>query len=62
MLERGIAFSYVEDAIGTAQLSHDHKAALRLLASSLRDPRKRRDARVTLGFDRAAAGEVGDGI
>ena len=47
MMKRGISFSRVEDAIDTAQLSTRQKAALWLLAWSLRDStQQRRDARV----------------
>ena len=47
MMERGMAFSRVEDAIDTAQLSTRQKAALWLLAWSLRDnTQQRHDARV----------------
>ena len=47
MLHRGDAFARVEDAIDTARLSQIHKAALWLLAWSLRDPEaQRRDARL----------------
>ena len=54
MMERGIAFSRVEDAIDTAQLSTRQKAALWLLAWSLRDnAQQRHDARVMV----AAVGE-----
>jgi hypothetical protein len=46
---RGVSFSAVEDAIDAAQLSGGHKAALWLLASSLRDrAQQRRDARLLL--------------
>lgn len=46
MMKQGIAFSYVEDAIDTAQLSTEHKAALWLLAWSLRSrAHQRQDAR-----------------
>lgn len=38
MMEQGMPFERVEDAIDTAQLSQAHKAALWLLAWSLRDP------------------------
>ena len=49
MMERGMPFAHVEDAIDTAQLSQAHKAALWLLAWSLRDPAlQREDARLTL--------------
>jgi hypothetical protein len=55
MMERGTAFSQVEDAIDTAPLSELHKAALWLLAWSLRDRGlQRRDARCMLAA--AAAG------
>ena len=47
MLHRGEAFARVEDAIDAARLSQLHKAALWLLAWSLRDPEvQRRDARL----------------
>jgi hypothetical protein len=46
MMERGTAFSHVEDAINTAPFSELHKAALWLLAWSLRDRmQQRQDAR-----------------
>ena len=46
MMKQGIAFSHVEDAIDTAQLSTEHKAALWLLAWSLRSRgQQRQDAR-----------------
>jgi hypothetical protein len=46
MMKQGIAFSHVEDAIDTAQLSTEHKAALWLLAWSLRSrAQQRQDAR-----------------
>jgi hypothetical protein len=46
MMKRRIAFSHVEDAIDTAQLSTEHKAALWLLAWSLRSrAQQRHDAR-----------------
>ena len=46
MIHRGEAFG-VEDAIDAAHLSQHHKAALWLLAWSLRDPAlQRRDARL----------------
>jgi hypothetical protein len=49
MMKRGTAFSHVEDAIDTAQLSAEHKAALWLLAWSLRDnTEQRQDARLIL--------------
>jgi hypothetical protein len=58
MMKRGIAFSHVEDAIDTAPLSTEHKAALWLLAWSLRDRmQQRHDARSMLAA--AAAGWEG---
>jgi hypothetical protein len=46
MMKRRIAFSHVEDAIDAAQLSTEHKAALWLLAWSLRSrAQQRKDAR-----------------
>lgn len=38
MMEQGTAFGCVEDAIEAAELTAEHKAALWLLAWSLRDP------------------------
>lgn len=47
MIYRGEAFARVEDAIDAARFSQHHKAALWLLAWSLRDPAvQRRDARL----------------
>ncbi len=47
MMERGTAFAHVEDAINIAPLSELHKAALWLLAWSLRDrAQQRQDARL----------------
>ncbi len=47
MIHRGWAFARVEDTIDAARLSQLHKAALWLLAWSLRDPHvQRRDARL----------------
>jgi len=49
MMEQGTAFSDVEEAIDTSELSGIHKAALWLLAWSLRDvEHQRQDARLTL--------------
>jgi hypothetical protein len=49
MMEQGMPFACVEDLIDGARLPRDHKAALWLLAWSLRDPvRQRQDARVTV--------------
>ena len=49
MMEQGVSFSAVEDAIDAAELSGWHKAALWLLAWSLRAPaQQRRDARLLL--------------
>lgn len=56
MMKRGTAFAHVEDAIDAAQLSTDHKAALWLLAWSLRSRAKQRqEARFLL----AAVGDAG---
>jgi hypothetical protein len=47
MIDRGTSFASVEDAIDAAQFSQLHKAALWLLAWSLREPAiQRRDARL----------------
>jgi hypothetical protein len=47
MIHHGTAFARVEDAIDAAAFSQRHKAALWLLAWSLRDPAlQRRDARL----------------
>lgn len=47
MLRAGIPFARVEDVIEDAAFSRDHKAALWLLAWSLREPAlQRRDARL----------------
>ncbi len=47
MIGHGTSFASVEDAIEAAQFSQLHKAALWLLAWSLRDPAvQRRDARL----------------
>ena len=49
MMEQGTAFCDVEDVIDTSQFSTVHKAALWLLAWSLRDvEHQRQDARLTL--------------
>jgi hypothetical protein len=49
MMEHGTAFARVEDAIDSAALSEDHKAALWLFAWSHREPTgQRRDARLAL--------------
>jgi hypothetical protein len=49
MMEQGTAFSDVEDVINGSELSTVHKAALWLLAWSLRDvEQQRQDARLTL--------------
>jgi len=48
-MAQGLSFSAIEDAIDAAQLSGRHKAALWLLAWSLRDrAQQRRDARLLL--------------
>jgi hypothetical protein len=58
MMERGFTFSDVEDAIDASELSTVHKAALWLLAWSLRDgEEQRQDARLTLAA--VGAGELG---
>jgi hypothetical protein len=58
MMEQGTAFSDVEDVIDASQLSSVHKAALWLLAWSLRDvEHQRQDARLTLAA--VGAGEFG---
>ena len=58
MMEGGSAFSDVEDVIDASELSAVHKAALWLLAWSLRDvEQQRRDARLTLAA--VGAGELG---
>jgi hypothetical protein len=55
MMEQGMPFACVEDVIDGSQLSGTHKAALWLLAWSLRDPMsQRQDARVTERLVRAA--------
>ena len=47
MMQQDTAFARVEDAIDAARLSSHHKAALWLLAWSLRDPELQcRDARL----------------
>ncbi len=60
LMEQGAEFSNVEDAIDTAPLSRQHKAALWLLAWSLRDSvQQRHDARLmvaAVGADRREAG------
>jgi len=58
MMEQGTAFSDVEDVIDASELSTVHKAALWLLAWSLRDTEhQRQDARLTLAA--VGAGELG---
>jgi hypothetical protein len=58
MMELGTAFSDVEDVIDASQLTSAHKAALWLLAWSLRDvEHQRQDARLTLAA--VGAGELG---
>jgi hypothetical protein len=58
MMERGMTFSDVEDVIDSSELSMVHKAALWLLAWSLRDvEQQRKDARLTLAA--VGAGELG---
>jgi hypothetical protein len=61
MLHRGEPFARVEDAIDAARLSQLHKAALWLLAWSLRDPAvQRRDARLMARAFAADADADGD--
>ncbi len=58
MMEQGTTFSDVEDVIDASELSTLHKAALWLLAWSLRDvEQQRQDARLTLAA--VGAGESG---
>jgi hypothetical protein len=58
MMERGTAFYDVEDVIEGSELATMHKAALWLLAWSLRDiEHQRRDARLTLAA--VGTGELG---
>jgi ABC-type transporter Mla MlaB component len=58
MMEQGTTFSDVEDVIDASELSTVHKAALWLLAWSLRDvEQQRKDARLTLAA--VGAGELG---
>ena len=58
MMEHGKAFSDVEDVIDASELSTVHKAAVWLLAWSLRDvEEQRQDARLTLAA--VGAGEFG---
>jgi hypothetical protein len=58
MMEQGTAFSDVEDVIDASELSTVHKAAVWLLAWSLRDVEEQRhDARLTLAA--VGAGELG---
>jgi hypothetical protein len=59
MMEQGTAFSDVEDLIDASELPTVRKAALWLLAWSLRDVEHQRlDARLTLAA--VDAGELGD--
>ncbi len=58
MMEQGRTFSDVEDVIDASELSTMHKAAVWLLAWSLRDVEEQReDARHTLAA--VGAGELG---
>ena len=58
MMEQGTEFSDVEDVIDASDLSTVHKAALWLLAWSLRDvDQQRHDARLTLAA--VGTGELG---
>lgn len=57
MMGQGMPFGRVEDAINDAWLPSDHKAALWLLAWSLRDPAlQRREARLTVRWVAAGGG------
>ena len=60
MIHHGTAFARVEDAIDAAGFSQRHKAALWLLAWSLRDPAlQRRDARLMAeGFPPEGSGSI----
>lgn len=59
MMEQGRAFSDVEEVIDASEFPSVHKAALWLLAWSLRDvAHQRRDARLTLAA--VGAGELRD--
>jgi hypothetical protein len=58
IMEQGTTFSDVEEVTDASELSTMHKAALWLLAWSLRDvERQRQDARLTLAA--VGAGELG---
>jgi hypothetical protein len=58
MMEQGTTFTDVEEVIDASELSTVHKAALWLLAWSLRDvEQQRQDARLTLAA--VGAGELG---
>ena len=58
MMERGTTFSDIEDVIDASEFPTVHKAALWLLAWSLRDvEHQRQDARLTLAA--VGAGELG---
>ncbi len=58
MMEQGTAFSDVEEVIDASELSTVYKAALWLLAWSLRDvEHQRQDARLTLAA--VGAGQLG---
>lgn len=58
MMEEGTAFSDVEDVIDASELSTVHKAAVWLLAWSLRDvEEQRQEARLTLAA--VGGGELG---
>ena len=62
MIGEGVSFAHVEDAIDAAELSQLHKAALWLLAWSLRDPAiQRHDARLmaeAFAGDRSVIGRL----
>jgi hypothetical protein len=58
MMEQGTTFSDVEDVIDASELTTVHKAAVWLLAWSLRDvEEQRQDARLTLAA--VGTGELG---
>jgi hypothetical protein len=63
MMQQGTAFTRVEDAIDASELSGQHKAALWLLAWSLRDHAlQRQDARLMVAAVGAATERVVDAI
>jgi hypothetical protein len=58
MMHQGMAFSSVEDVIDEAQLSQHHKAALWLLAWSLREPAWQRSEALWMAREFAAGGPL----